>query len=117
MQPHWYHTIFSDRSSLSPKVSLSESSIFAQSPRYFACDQIFIARAFTSIPKLAFRRFQYPATLRHNVAKCRTQAVMAYLSHSSTVFCVLQEKYEIVKVHLLQTAKNRKGYFLPLTPS
>ncbi|EET60896.1 hypothetical protein BRYFOR_06962 [Marvinbryantia formatexigens DSM 14469] len=31
-------------------------------------------------------RKQYPR------AKCRTQAVMAYLSHSSTVFCVLQDK-------------------------
>ena len=36
---------------------------------------------------------------------------MAYPSHSSTVFCVLQEKYEIVKVHLLRNSKKQKGIF------
>ena len=89
----------------------SDVSLNTQSPRYFACDRIFIARAFTSIPKLAFLRFQCPATLRHDVAKYQTQAVMAYPSHSSTVFCVLQEKYEIVKVHLLRNSKKQKGIF------
>lgn len=91
-QPHWYHTILSDRSGLSPEVSLSENSIFAQNPRHFACDQIFFAHTFTSIPKLAFLRFQCPAILRHDAAKCRTQVVFAYPSHSSTIFCVLQDK-------------------------
>ncbi|RGZ04974.1 hypothetical protein DXA08_16350 [Blautia obeum] len=49
--------------------------------------------------------------MRHDVAKYQTQAVMAYPSHSSTVFCVLQEKYEIVKVHLLRNSKKQKGIF------
>ena len=64
------------------------NSIFAQNPRNFACDRIFLAHTFTSIPKMKFLRFQCPAILRHDDAKCRTQAVMAYPSHSSTVFCV-----------------------------
>lgn len=68
------------------------NSIFAQNPRNFVCDRIFLAHTFTSIPKMKFLRFQCPATLRHDVAKCQTQAVMAYPSHSSTVFCVLQDK-------------------------
>src|SRR5699024_10570830 len=68
------------------------NSIFAQNPRNFACDRIFLAHTFTSIPKMKFLRFQCPAILRHDDAKCRTQAVMAYPSHSSTVFCVLQGK-------------------------
>ena len=48
-QPQWYHTILTNRSSLSPEILLSEISIFAQNPRNFAYDPIFSARTFPSI--------------------------------------------------------------------
>ena len=104
-----FHHLF--RPGSFPGSIIIRNSIFATKVPLPDHSQIFIARAFTSIPKLAFLRFQCPATLRHDVAKYQTQAVMAYPSHSSTVFCVLQEKYEIVKVHLLRNGKKQKGIF------
>ncbi|MCX4353994.1 MAG: hypothetical protein OSJ60_20610, partial [Lachnospiraceae bacterium] len=59
-QHHWNLTIFSDRSSLSPEVSLSETASSPQSPYLFANNQISIARTFTSMSISTFHRFQYP---------------------------------------------------------
>ncbi len=54
-------TIFSDRISLYPEVSLSETASSPQSPYLFANNQIFIARTFTSMPVSTFLHFQYPS--------------------------------------------------------
>ena len=58
-QRHWNFTIFSDRSSLPPEVSLSETASSPQSPYPSACNQISIARTFTSMFGSTFHRFQY----------------------------------------------------------
>ncbi len=50
-QHHWNLTIFSDRISLYPEVSLSETASSPQSPYPFACNQIVIAHTFTFMPK------------------------------------------------------------------
>lgn len=77
-------TILSDRSSLPPEVSLSETVSSHKVPAPI-CSRIFLARTFTSIPKIAFHRLQCLDTLRHDVAKFQTQVVMTYPLHGSTV--------------------------------